>query len=202
MAGTARDRRQLAYRGGRLLILVLGGTASGKSDFAIARALASGAHVTFLATGVAADAEMRDRIDVHRRERPAEWSVIEEPLRLADAVSSVGDAETVLVDSISGWLGNKMEEAGGGGADWSALRSRALAEECVADIAPLINRSGLTVCVSAEVGLAPVALSPYGRGFGDALGRLNQELARVAAEAHLVVAGIAIPIHTFSGVAR
>jgi len=184
------------------LILILGGTASGKSDFAIARARVSGAHVTFLATGVAADSEMRDRIEAHRRERPAEWSVIEEPLHLADAVSSVSDAETVLVDSISGWLGNKMEAAGGAGADWSALRSRALAEECVADIVPLINRPGLTVCVSAEVGLAPVALSPYGRGFSDAIGRLNQELARVADEVHLVVAGISIPIQTFREVAR
>lgn len=185
-----------------MLILILGGTASGKSDFAIARARASGAHVTFLATGVAADSEMRDRIEAHRRERPAEWTVIEEPLRLADVVSSVDAGEAVLVDSISGWLGNKMEEAGGVDADWSPLRARVLAEDCVADIAPLINRSGHTVCVSAEVGLAPVALSPYGRGFGDALGRLNQELARVADEIHLVVAGISIPMHTFREVSR
>lgn len=185
-----------------MLILILGGTASGKSDFAIARARVSGAHVTFVATGVAADAEMRDRIEAHRRERPAEWTVTEEPLRLADAVSSLDDGEAVLVDSISGWLGNKMEEAGGAGADWSPLRARALAEECVADIAPLISRSGLTVCVSAEVGLAPVALSAYGRGFVDALGRLNRELAQVAQEIHLVVAGISIPLQTFREVAR
>ncbi len=184
------------------MILILGGTASGKSDFAIARSRASGAHVTFLATGVAADSEMRDRIEAHRRERPAEWTVIEEPLRLAAAVSSVDDGEVVLVDSISGWLGNKMEEAGGADADWSPIRARALAEECFADIAPLINKSGHTVCVSAEVGLAPVALSQYGRGFGDALGRLNQELAQVADEIHLVVAGISIPIHTFREIAR
>lgn len=184
------------------MILILGGTASGKSGFAIARARASGAHVTFLATGVGADSEMRDRIDAHRRGRPAEWTVIEEPLRLAATVSSVDDGEVVLVDSISGWLGNKMEEAGGADADWNPLRASALATECIAEIAPLINRSGHTVCVSAEVGLAPVALSPYGRGFGDALGRLNQELAQVADEIHLVVAGISIPVHTFREVAR
>jgi adenosylcobinamide kinase/adenosylcobinamide-phosphate guanylyltransferase len=182
-----------------LLILVLGGTASGKSDFAIARARASGAHVTFLPTGVAADSEMRERIEAHRRERPAEWTVVEEPLRLADAVSALDDGEVVLVDSISGWLGNRMEAAGGADVDWSPARARSFADECVAAITPLLARSGQTVCVSAEVGLAPVALSPYGRGFADALGRLNQELARVADEVHLVVAGMSIPIHTFRG---
>jgi adenosyl cobinamide kinase/adenosyl cobinamide phosphate guanylyltransferase len=67
----------------------------------------------------------------------------------------------------------------------------------VAALQPLLARPGRTVCVSAEVGLAPVPLSNYGRGFADALGRLNQALVAAAGEAYLVAAGVPIPLHTF-----
>jgi adenosylcobinamide kinase / adenosylcobinamide-phosphate guanylyltransferase len=43
--------------------------------------------------------------------------------------------------------------------------------------------------VSNEVGFAPVATTPSGRWFQDALGRLNAMVASVADRVHLVVAG-------------
>jgi hypothetical protein len=50
------------------------------------------------------------------------------------------------------------------------------------------------VLVSAEVGLAPVPLTPVGRAFVDALGATNTALAAVCDTAVLVVAGLPVAL--------
>ena len=52
------------------LTLVLGGVRAGKSTYA-QRLAASGGRVLFVATAEAGDREMKTRIEVHRRSRPA-----------------------------------------------------------------------------------------------------------------------------------
>ncbi|MDX6455804.1 MAG: adenosylcobinamide kinase / adenosylcobinamide-phosphate guanylyltransferase, partial [Gaiellaceae bacterium] len=64
------------------LILLIGGARSGKSQLAVRLAAAQGGEVIFVATGEAGDAEMADRIALHRAERPATWQTVEEPVRL------------------------------------------------------------------------------------------------------------------------
>lgn len=53
----------------------------------------------------------------------------------------------------------------------------------------LVGRVGRTVVVSEEVGLGVHPESAVGRRFRDVLGTLNQRVAAVADDAHLVVAG-------------
>src|SRR5205085_1151290 len=74
------------------MTLLLGGAASGKSRTAAALAARTGLDVTVIATGEALDDEMAARIDRHRRERPDDWTVIEEPLDLVGAVERAGGA--------------------------------------------------------------------------------------------------------------
>jgi adenosylcobinamide kinase / adenosylcobinamide-phosphate guanylyltransferase len=68
--------------------LILGGVRSGKSRHAEKLARDRGGPVTVIATGTAQDAEMAARIEAHRRNRPAGWRVIEEPIRLAAALEA------------------------------------------------------------------------------------------------------------------
>jgi adenosyl cobinamide kinase/adenosyl cobinamide phosphate guanylyltransferase len=151
------------------LVLYLGGARSGKSRLAAERAAASGAPVTYIATGEAGDEEMAARIELHKRERPPEWATIEEPRELARALARVPGGETALVDCLSLWVAN-------GGGDGSALEAATA-------------RSGLTIAVSNEVGLGIVPANAMAREYRDVLGRVNAAWAAAADEAWFVVAG-------------
>ena len=156
-----------------MIVLVLGGTRSGKSKVAERIASEFGRPVTYIATARcdADDAEFRARIDAHRRDRAAEWETIEAPLDLAGALASV--TGTALIDSLGTWLANWPEFA----ADVDALR------------AALTSFAGDVVIVSEEVGLSLVPVAAVGRRFVDALGDCNHEVARIADRVVLVVAG-------------
>ena len=70
------------------LSLVLGGVRSGKSAFAESKvATLSEGPILYVATGVAVDDEMKERIRLHRESRRQEWSTLEEPTKLAEKLA-------------------------------------------------------------------------------------------------------------------
>ena len=52
---------------------------------------------------------MRERIEAHRRERPAAWRTVEEPLDLAGALRGLAGDEFAVVDCLSLWVSNLLE---------------------------------------------------------------------------------------------
>lgn len=177
-----------------MLTLVLGGVKAGKSGFARRLAEQTGRPVTMLATGVVGDEEMLRRVEAHRRERPPEWRLVEEPLDIGRVAGP--EAEVVLLDSLDSWLFNRMEERGGAEAEFTPDLERELVDSCDQELEQLASRLHL-IAVSAEVGLSLIAPSAYGRAFTDVLGMFNQRLAARADECYLVVAGIAVPLHSY-----
>lgn len=167
--------------------LVLGGTRSGKSAWAEAL-LAGEAAVLYVATarGVdpAADPEWADRVDAHRRRRPATWETLED----ADVPAVVRERPDVpvLVDDLATWVTALLDDAGWVRDAPSVARARAALVDAVtgrdAGAAPL-------VLVSAEVGLGVVPSTPAGRRFRDELGLLNTALAAACDDVRLLVAG-------------
>jgi adenosyl cobinamide kinase/adenosyl cobinamide phosphate guanylyltransferase len=151
------------------LVLLLGGARSGKSRLAVERADAEGAPVTFIATGEAGDEEMAKRIELHKAERPASWTTVEEPLELRRALRAVPTGDTAIVDCLSLWVAN-------GGGDDGAVRAAT-------------EREGLTIVVTNEVGLGIVPDNALARAYRDDLGRVNAAWADAADEVYLVVAG-------------
>lgn len=157
--------------------LILGGARSGKSALAQQLAEASGSTVTFIATATAEDTEMAERIAIHKNSRPSEWKLIEEPVQLAKALSSVNNT-TVLVDCLTLWLSNVL----------------ALKEDMtvIAEFVSEVERfDGDLVIVSNEVGLGIVPMGELSRQFVDEAGRLHQQLASICDRVILTVAGIA-----------
>lgn len=149
---------------------MLGGCRSGKSE--VAERLAGPGPVTFLATGTAADdADMAARIQVHRRQRPASWVTVEVDTDLPGAVRAA--TGTVLVDALGTWV----------------ARAEAMAVDGPGLCAALTDRTGDTVVVSDEVGLGVHPSTDAGRRFRDALGALNRQVAEIADDVLLVVAG-------------
>jgi adenosylcobinamide kinase/adenosylcobinamide-phosphate guanylyltransferase len=162
-------------------VLLTGGARSGKSALAIALASASDADVVFLATGQPGDDEMAARIALHRAERPVDWTTIEEPRRLLEAIGSVDPRACLIVDCLSLWVANVLAS---GHVDSAAAAAAAAAAA----------RPGTTIVVTNEVGLGVVPATPLGREYRDVLGRVNAIWAERASAAYLVVAGRLLPL--------
>jgi adenosylcobinamide kinase / adenosylcobinamide-phosphate guanylyltransferase len=161
------------------LTVLIGGARSGKSTLAL-RLAADAAEVVFVATAEARDEEMAERIERHRRERPVEWRVVEEPVALREAISAAPRAACVVVDCLSLWVSNLLE------AGWADDAVEAEAGTAAREAA---DRPAATVVVSNEVGLGIVPETPLGRRYRDVLGRVNGSFAAAADEALFVVAG-------------
>ena len=166
--------------------LVLGGVRSGKSRFALEIASCAPS-VTFIATARASDDEMRRKIERHQSERPSHWRSREEPLQLAEAISSEEDAsETTIVDCLTLFAANLMEAFG---EDRTAINA-AIDAFCSA----LRKTDRRILLVSNEVGSGIVPAYAAGRQFRDLLGEMNQRVAAVADNVVLMVAGLPLPI--------
>ncbi len=162
-----------------MLVLVLGGTRSGKSAAAETLAARLGSPVTYVATAWADpdDDDMATRIAAHRARRPAEWVTVEAGGDLIGALRSYPDG-TLLVDALGPWVAAHPDFA----VDVDAL------------VTALQSRTGPTVVVSEEVGMAVHAPTELGRRFADVMGILNQAVAAVATDVRLVVAGRTLPL--------
>jgi len=177
------------------LSLILGGVRSGKSAFAEKLVRKLEQPTLYLATGLATDGEMAERIRRHRGARPSSWVTLEEPLDLAGrlemALAGPGAPGVVLIDSLDVWLGNLLLEHQDQAAE--ALNSLALSD--VDRLLEVCCRSPAAFfLVSSEVGLSLVPPYPLGRCFQDVLGLVNQKVAGAATQVYLVVAGIPMEI--------
>ena len=167
-------------------VLVGGGARSGKSRFALARALElarGGGRCLFVATAEASDDEMRARIARHREERGARLRTIEAPFELPAVLDAAGDVDVVLVDCLTLWLSNLLVR----GAT-AAEASRHVDELGAA----LARRRAPVVIVTNEVGMGLVPETPLGRLFRDVAGLAHQRLAREADEVHVAVLGLVL----------
>ncbi len=190
--------------GGARLILILGGARSGKSTFAEQLAINSGKSVAFIATATAGDEEMRARIARHQAERPHEWQTIEEPLNLSGALRQASElADVMLLDCLTLWASNwLMQQTEGGHADEAGSASL-LGESALAEIEEMLRvlrslpAQKTLLAISNEVGLGVVPAYQLGRIYRDALGYVNQRLARAAERAYMLVAGIAVDLKRF-----
>lgn len=181
-------------------ILILGGTRSGKSEFAERTAAGLGGPVTYIATMSAGDPEMARRAAAHRERRPDGWATVEETHQVSRVVGQVGDRPGVLlVDCLTGWISNLLldPDLPGPGAGDPEKEEYILSR--IEDLAAAAKSSRAHVLVvSNEVGLGLVPPYPLGRLFRDIAGRANRLLAEAADEVYLVVAGLALEIKSLA----
>jgi adenosylcobinamide kinase/adenosylcobinamide-phosphate guanylyltransferase len=174
--------------------LVLGGARSGKSRFAEQVATDSAKNVVYVATATVYDDEMQQRINRHIDDRPDHWLTVEEPLLLAQVLQQHADKETcLLVDCLTLWLTNVlMTEQGQADSINSEIKS--LAEYKEELLTTLSSLPGQVILVSNEVGQGIVPMGELSRRFVDEAGWLHQDIARLANNVTLIVAGLAMPL--------
>lgn len=163
-----------------MLQLILGGARSGKSRLAEQTAIATQLAVTYVATAQALDSEMQNRIAHHQNQRPAHWSLVEEPLFLAKTLQKIDRPnQIILVDCLTLWLTNLL-----------LLEDQNVQEfECeqLLDVLPKLQSE--IILVSNETGLGVVPLGEISRRFVDEAGRLHQALGQIADKVMFCVAG-------------
>ena len=164
-----------------MIVVVLGGIRSGKSELAERIAAGLGEPVTVVVPARPEDPDFAARVRVHQARRPPSWTTLECGPDLPAALASVRG--TALVDSLGSWV--------------------AAAPDFDADPDPLVDavqrRERSTVLVSEEVGLSVHPPTELGRRFADALGTLNTAVAAIADRVLLCVAGRVVPLDTLDG---
>jgi adenosylcobinamide kinase / adenosylcobinamide-phosphate guanylyltransferase len=169
--------------------LVTGGARSGKSTYA--EGLASrlgGDRVLYIATAEALDNEMQERIAAHRQRRPAGWKTIE-AYRDAAVVIAEQAAPVVLLDCLTLLASNAYLTADDGSGSSAAVEA-----EINALLKAANQSDGDLIVVTNEIGMGVVPATPLGRGFRDALGWANQQIATAASTVTLLVSGIPMTI--------
>jgi adenosylcobinamide kinase / adenosylcobinamide-phosphate guanylyltransferase len=161
--------------------LVLGGSRSGKSEFAENLVADQYKKKTYVATMQAGDDELQARIGNHKKRRGEDWNLIEEPLQLSNVLMAENNStEVFLVDCITMWLTNMLMKK---------FSDTDITEQVkhVRDISQQRLRS--IVFVANEVGLGIVPESQLSRRFRDLAGWTNQELAKGCDDVFFVAAG-------------
>jgi adenosylcobinamide kinase/adenosylcobinamide-phosphate guanylyltransferase len=159
------------------IILIGGGSRSGKSSYALQLARERGGRLGYIATAQALDEEMTERIRRHRQERGGDFCTFEEPL---DIVRILREQETafdvVVIDCLTLWLSNHL------------MQEREPPTQQLLDAAA--DSAGSCILITNEVGCGIVPDNALARRFRDLAGRLNQQAAARAVEVYWTAFGI------------
>lgn len=191
-------KRRKGHAVGRLT-LVTGGARSGKSSFAEERAKGLGANVLYIATAIAFDDEMKERIRRHRLQRPSSWETLEAFRDFGTVLPELlKGRDAVLLDCMTVMVSNIMLQKA---MDWESLstdeinRVETEVSEQVEALLSIIKGADIPfILVTNELGMGVVPASALGRAARDIAGRANQQVARAADEVYFCVSGIPVKI--------
>jgi len=178
-------------------VLIVGGARSGKSRYAQELARKTSGLVLFVATAEAGDEEMRQRIEEHKKARPATWWTLEVQSRVGKRIrQEIGEAQVVIVDCTTLLVNNVFSQhqgAGNGRVDLKVVE-KAVTDEINALLECCRQVEASFIMVSNEVGSGIVPADKMSRLYRDLLGKANQMLAQQADEVLMMVAGIPLPL--------
>lgn len=182
------------------LTLITGGARSGKSTFAENAVKEAGKDkkIVYIATAIAFDDGMKDRIRRHREQRPAEWDTIERYKNYEKMKKdpSFQAADVILFDCLTVMVTNNMLECD---VDYDNCTMEQVAEvegKIKSEVEALLDvcRDKELYVVTNEVGMGLVPSYKLGSYFRDIAGRMNQMTAERADAVFLTVSGIPVKI--------
>ena len=165
------------------VVLITGGSRSGKSSCAEKMALELSPNPVYLATARIWDEEFRERVRRHQARRGPQWTNIEEEKDLSrhDLTGRV-----VVVDCLTLWCTNFF-------FDLESDVDRAL-EAAKAEFDRFTAQDATFLIVTNEIGMGGTSDNEIQRKFTDLQGWMNQYAASRADEVILMVSGIPVKI--------
>ena len=186
--------------------LITGGGRSGKSVYAetLASGVSNGAAgqsgVLYIATGVATDEEMEERIIRHRAARPQNWLTWERYRDFADIEHeySPDDIASIILDCVGNLLMGILYEEVMDADNFESAEFERVEQMAISEIDALCayakNHGKRLIFVTNEIGMGLIPDTRYSRYFRDALGRINKYIAKAADKAVLMVVGIPVSL--------
>lgn len=177
-----------------MIVFVIGGTRSGKSDFALQKAieLAGKNKKYFIATCPRIDDEIGERIARHQADRDGQgFETVEEQRDINSALKEMRCGSLVLLDCMTLWINNLLYDASqkGGLVDEKTIEQRTL------EIVETAKKRSLNlVSVSNEVGMGLVPADATTRKYRDLVGKCNAVMAGASNQVFLVTCGIPLKI--------
>ncbi|MBR3450339.1 MAG: bifunctional adenosylcobinamide kinase/adenosylcobinamide-phosphate guanylyltransferase [Bacteroidales bacterium] len=167
----------------RRIILITGGSRSGKSSYAERLAMELSDCPVYLATARIWDEEFRERVRRHRERRGPQWTNLEEEKFLSRHALA---GRVVLVDCLTLWCTNFF-------FDLESDVDRAL-ESAKAEFDRFTAQDATFLFVTNEIGMGGTSDNAIQRKFTDLQGWMNQYAAASADEVILMVSGIPVKI--------
>ncbi len=177
-----------------MIVFVVGGTRSGKSDFALKKALelAENNKKYFIATCPQIDDEITERIAKHQRDRDGLGFVtIEEQLMLGDVIDRLDPGSVVLLDCLTLWINNLLYQSSEKGVEFNESD---VSEFTVLLIDKIRAKKLTFIGVSNEVGMGLVPADEVTRKYRDLVGKSNAIMAAAADQFYLVTCGVPLKI--------
>jgi adenosylcobinamide kinase/adenosylcobinamide-phosphate guanylyltransferase len=125
----------------------------------------------------------QQRLELHRRRRPAHWHCQEVPIELSAAIQQATASQCLLVDSLGTWLANSLEQS-----------PTVWARQVAAFLDAIASTPCDLILVAEEVGWGVVPAYPVGRTFRDRLGNLCRQVGAIANPVYLVTGGYALDL--------
>jgi len=174
------------------IILITGGSRSGKSTYAQRMAESISGDRTFIATCPVIDKEMEVRIRKHREARRAgNWQTVEETIDLASAIQEASGGSVILIDCLTLWVNNLMYDAG---LQDGEISEEDIVVQCRKILDVCREISGTVIFVTNEVGMGIVPDNALSRRYRDLAGRCNQVMADGADAVVFIVSGLPLNI--------
>ena len=177
------------------LVLVTGGSRSGKSEFAEKYVLHFSPKCDYIATAEILDEEMAERVRLHQARRAGgRWLNHEAPYHAENVLASLSDnTGAVLFDCLTVYMANLMY---GKNAPQGTFAERC--DYVFAEIDKLLQAAKacgkLVVFVSNEVGSGIIPATKMGREYSDLSGWVNQRVAAACDRVFYCVAGQAVDV--------
>ena len=167
----------------RRIILITGGSRSGKSTHAEKLALSLSPNPVYLATARIWDEEFHQRVIRHQERRGPEWTNIEEEKELSRHKLQ---GRVILIDCVTLWCTNFFFDL----KSDTDLALTAVKEE----FKRFTAQDATFIFVTNEIGMGGTSENELQRKFTDMQGWMNQYIASCADEVLLMVSGIPVKV--------